>query len=97
MQISCKAQPDNLEKHIKQVMRENYASMENEVVNKCSKNIEDKYRSEFQYKLKKVENNPSNKDIAAILSSLKEAYSQSGLKTDSEILDKQLQKLDIQA
>lgn len=97
MQISFKSQADNLEKHVKQVMRENYASMENEVVNNCAKNIDEKYRSEFVYKLKKVENNPSNKDLATILKTLKDSYSQAGMTKDSEVLEKQIEKLDVQA
>lgn len=97
MKISFKSQPDNLEKHVNQLMRENYSSLENNIINNCSKNIENKYKSEFDFKLRKVENMPGNKDLVSILGSLKEAYQQSGLNKDVECIDNQIKKLDLQA
>lgn len=97
MKISFKSQPDNLEKHVNQLMRENYFKIEKDVINRCCENIDNKYKSEFDFKLKEVENSPSNKDLVTILSSLKDAYSQSGLNKDAECIDNQIKKLDIQA
>ena len=97
MKISFKSQPDNLEKHVNQLMRENYAKIEKDIVNDCINKIDSRYNSEFNYKLKQVEFSPSDKDLVSILGSLKEAYQQSGLNKDVECIDNQIKKLDVQA
>lgn len=97
MKVTFKSRSDNLEKHVNQIMRENYSALENEIINNCSKKIEDKYYSEFTYKLKEVENSTGNKDLVTILDCLKDAYSQSGMNKDVECIDNQIKKLDVQA
>lgn len=95
MKITFKSHPSNLESQVKQLMRENYSTLENDVINNCCKSIEDKYKSEFNYELKKVEFSPSNKDLLAILNCLKQAYLQSGMQNDVECIDNQIKKLDV--
>lgn len=95
MKISFKSYPNNLDKHVNQIMRENYAALENDIINDCSKNIENKYRSDFDYELRQVENRPGDKDLVSILVSLKDAYSQSGRQKDVECIDNQIKKLDV--
>ena len=97
MKISFKSQPDNLEKHVNQLMRENYAKIEKDIVNDCINKIDSRYSDEFDYNLKRVEFSPNDKDLVSILSSLKEAYQQSGLNKDVECIDNQIKKLDVQA
>mgnify|MGYP000260072776 FL=1 len=97
MKISFKSQPDNLEKHVNQLMRENYAKIEKDIVNDCINKIDSRYNDEFNYNLRRVEFSPSDKDLVWILASLKEAYQQSGLNKDVECIDNQIKKLDVQA
>lgn len=87
MKISFKTQPDILKNQVQQLMRENYSQMEQDLVDKCTKKVDEKYKSDFNYKLKKVEYCPSDKDLISILSSLKDAYKQSGLTKDVECID----------
>lgn len=97
MNISFKSQPDNLEKQVNQLMRENYSKIEKDIVDNCINKIDNQYNSEFNYRLKKVEHTPGNKDLVSILSTLKNAYKQSGLNKDVECIDNQIKKLDVQA
>lgn len=97
MNISFKSQPDNLEKHVNQLMRENYSKIEKDIVDNCIKKVDNQYNSEFNYKIKKVEHYPSDKDLVTILSSLKDAYKQCGLNKDVDCINNQIKKLDVQA
>ena len=97
MNISFKSQPDNLKNQVQQLMRENYSQMENEIVTKCSQKIDEKYKSNFDFKLRRIEHSPNNKDLVAILTSLKDAYKQSGLNKDVECISNQIKALDVQA
>ena len=46
---------DNIERQVKQVMRENYASMETDVYNSCRKKIKDEFYDKFISKAKAQE------------------------------------------
>lgn len=97
MKISFKTQPDILKNQVQQLMRENYSQMEQDLVDKCTKKVDEKYNSDFYYELRKVEYHPGDKDLVSILSTLKDAYKQSGLTKDVECIDNQIKKLDTKA
>lgn len=97
MKITFKGQSDNLELQVKQIMRENYDSMQDEIVQNCSKRINKDFRQKFDWEISNAKNTVSNADTKNILNTLKDAYQNAGLTKDAEVINKQIKRLDVQA
>ena len=86
---------DNIERQVKQVMRENYASMEKDVYNNCRKRINDEFYDKFISKAKAQRSQIGDDDLKILLSTLKKSYENSGMHKDAKVLEAQISKLDI--
>ena len=97
-QSGQKAQPltINIENQVKQVMRENYAAMENEIIDNSCQKIKGQFFDDFQNAIRKTQNEIGKKDLVNILTTLKSAYFQAGLTKDAEVLDTQIKQIDLQ-
>ncbi len=95
LKVSFKSYPDNLDLLINSKMRENYASIENEIVQKATDEVNDKFKSRFNRQISKLQTETGAKDIANILSAISKAYKDAGLNRDSDIIDSQIKKLNI--
>lgn len=87
---------DYITYHVKQVFRENQPAYEDKIYHNCSKKIEEKYIPSFDRKIADARNNISTKDTINILLTLKNAYKNAGRVNDSEVLEQQIQKLNIE-
>ena len=87
---------DYIAYQVKQVLRENQATYEDKIDHNCTKNIEEQYTPSFDKQIADVRNNISTKDTINILLSLKNAYQNAGRINDSQILEQQIQKLNIE-
>lgn len=87
---------DYITYQVKQVLRENQPAYENKIFNNCSQRIEDKYLPEFDRKIANARNSISAKDTLNILHTLKDAYKNAGRVSDSQVLEQQIQKLNIE-
>lgn len=92
--ITFKSSPDTLSLQVQQVMRENRKAYEQEIVDNCTKRIEDKYLQDFNIKIKDAENNLSKKDFLNILNTIKSAYADAGRSEDSKVIAEQIKRLD---
>ena len=86
---------DSIERQIKQVMRENYASMEKDVYNNCRKRINDEFYDKFISKAKAQRSQIGDDDLKILLSTLKKSYESSGMHKDAKALEAQISKLDV--
>ena len=86
---------DSIERQIKQVMRENYASMEKDVYNNCRKRINDEFYDKFISKAKAQRSQIGDDDLKILLSTLKKSYESSGMHKDAKVLEAQISKLDV--
>ncbi len=87
---------DYIAYQVKQVLRENQATYEDKIYHNCTKKIEEQYMPSFDKQIADVRNNISTKDTINILLSLKNAYQNAGRINDSQILEQQIQKLNIE-
>ncbi len=87
---------DYLANHVKQVLRENQEGYEAKIFHNCSKKLENTYMPDFNRQIIQAKNNLSTKDKINILSTLKDAYYNAGRIKDSQILESQIKKLDIE-
>lgn len=88
-------QQDSIERQVKQVMRENYASMENDVYNSCRKKINDEFYDKFISQAKAQRSQIGDDDLKILLSTLKKSYESSGMHKDAKALEVQISKLDV--
>lgn len=86
---------DSIERQIKQVMRENYASMEKDVYNNCRKRINDEFYDKFISQARAQRSPIGDDDLKILLSTLKKSYENSGMHKDAKALEAQISKLDI--
>ncbi len=86
---------DNIERQIKQVMRENYASMEKDVYNNCRKRINDEFYDKFISQARAQRSQIGDDDLKILLSTLKKSYENSGMHKDAKALEAQIAKLDV--
>lgn len=86
---------DSIERQIKQVMRENYASMEKDVYNNCRKRINDEFYDKFISQARAQRSQIGDDDLKILLSTLKKSYENSGMHKDAKALEAQISKLDI--
>ena len=87
---------DYIAYQVKQVLRENQATYEDNIYHNFIKKIEEQYMPSFDKQIADVRNNISTKDTINILLSLKNAYQNAGRINDSQILEQQIQKLNIE-
>lgn len=97
MNLSFKSYPDIMENQIKQVMRENYKSMEADVVKNCTQRVNDDFRPMLNRQTAKIKNSVGNNDLKNILTTLKDAYSAAGMTGDVSALEKQISRLNVEA
>lgn len=86
---------DSIERQVKQVMRENYASMETDVYNSCRKKIKDEFYDKFISQAKAQRSQIGDDDLKILLSTLKKSYESSGMHKDAKVLEAQISKLDV--
>ena len=86
---------DSIERQVKQVMRENYASMENDVYNSCRKKINDEFYDKFISQAKAQRSQIGDDDLKILLSTLKKSYESSGMLNDARAIEAQISKLDV--
>ena len=86
---------DSIERQVKQVMRENYASMENDVYNSCRKKINDEFYDKFISQAKAQRSQIGDDDLKILLSTLKKSYESSGMINDAKAIEAQISKLDV--
>lgn len=86
---------DSIERQVKQVMRENYASMENDVYNSCRKKINDEFYDKFISQAKAQRSQIGDDDLKILLSTLKKSYESSGMINDAKAIEAQIAKLDV--
>ncbi len=86
---------DSIERQIKQVMRENYASMEKDVYNNCRKKINDEFYDKFVSQTKLQRSKIGDDDLKILLSTLKKSYESSGMINDAKAIEAQIAKLDV--
>ncbi len=86
---------DSIERQVKQVMRENYASMENDVYNSCRKKINDEFYDKFISQTKAHRSQIGDDDLKILLSTLKKSYESSGMLNDARAIEAQISKLDV--
>lgn len=86
---------DSIERQIKQVMRENYASMEKDVYNNCRKKINDEFYDKFVSQTKLQRSQIGDDDLKILLSTLKKSYESSGMLNDAKAIEAQIAKLDV--
>lgn len=86
---------DSIERQVKQVMRENYASLENDVYNSCRKKIKDEFYGKFISKAKAQRSQIGDDDLKILLSTLKKSYENSGMINDARAIEAQIAKLDV--
>lgn len=96
LNVSFKSYPENLDTLIKNKMRENYASLESEVLQKATEEVNNKFKPVFNRQIGKLQAETGKNDLKNILSTLKDAYQNAGLQRDSEVLEKQIRKLDLE-
>lgn len=95
--LSFKAYPDIMENQIKQVMRENYASMEGDIVKDCTDKVNQDFRPVFNRQAAKLKNGIGQNDLKILLTTLKDAYNHAGMVNDSSVIEQQLKRLDVEA
>lgn len=86
---------DSIERQVKQVMRENYASMERDVYNNCRKKINDDFYDKFVSQTKLQRSQIGNDDLKILLSALKKSYESSRMLDDAKAIEAQIAKLDV--
>lgn len=86
---------DSIERQIKQVMRENYASMEKDVYNNCRKKINDEFYDKFVSQTRLQRSQIGDDDLKILLSTLKKSYKSSGMLDDAKAIEAQIAKLDV--
>ena len=86
---------DSIERQIKQVMRENYASMEKDVYNNCRKKINDDFYDKFVSQTRLQRSQIGDDDLKILLSTLKKSYESSGMINDAKAIEAQIAKLDV--
>ena len=97
MNLSFNAYPDIMENQIKQVMRENYASMEADIIKDCTDKVSQDFRPVFNRQAAKLKTGIGQNDLKTILTTLKDAYNKAGMTKDSSVLEQQLKRLDVEA
>lgn len=86
---------DSIERQIKQVMRENYASMEKDVYNNCRKKINDDFYDKFVSQTRLQRSQIGDDDLKILLSTLKKSYESSRMLDDAKAIEAQIAKLDV--
>ncbi len=86
---------DSIERQIKQVMRENYASMEKDVYNNCRKKINDDFYDKFVSQTRLQRSQIGDDDLKILLSTLKKSYESSRMLDDAKAIEVQIAKLDV--
>lgn len=94
MKISFRGQ-DDVERQVKQVMRENYTSMEDEVLKNCRAKIDKEFRGDFAHKMQTQRSEIGNQDAVNMLTILKDAYKGAGMQQDAQALSAQISRLDV--
>lgn len=84
-----------LDMQIKQVMKENYNTIEKEVVDRCVENVNANFKPVLRNEVSKLKQETGKNDLINILSTLKEAYSKAGMEKDSAVLEEQIKRLDV--
>ena len=96
MKIPVVAQ-DPIERQVMQVMRENYAQIEGDVLQSCRTKINNEFYDEFIHQAKVQKNNVDNVDLKTILTVIKDAYLNAGMNKDAIAIDSQIARLDVKA
>ncbi len=97
LKVSFKSYPDNLDILIKNKMRENYASLENEVVKKATADVNENFRPRFNRQIAKIQNEIGKNDLVNILSEMSKAYKNAGLENDAKVLESHTNKINLEA
>ncbi len=96
MKISFKSD-NNIELQVKQIMRENYPSLIDDVVAKCTDKLGKDFETSLKYELGKARNDVNKNDLLNILKTLKVTYEESGLTKESQAIHSQIKRLDVKA
>ncbi len=91
------AQPDTIKYQVKQVMRDEQKTYEDLIFDNCTKKLNEKYMDEFNVKINDARNNLTKQDKITVLSMLKDAYNDAGMKKDAAVIDAQIGKLNVEA
>lgn len=88
---------DPIERQVTQVMRENYAQIESDVMQNCRTKINNEFYDEFIHQAKVQKNNVDDTDLKTILTVIKNAYLKAGMNKDAIAIDSQIARLDVKA
>lgn len=91
--ISFSNQSDYIALQTKQVMRENFNSIEDESLKRISKKISNEYFNVFKKSLEEQRNKTNKNDVRAILAELRNAYSEAGYKDDANAISEHLKTI----
>ena len=96
MNIGFKNHLTTMDIYIRQSIKDNYETVENEIVQKCYEDINKKLKPEFNQKINAISNEVGKNDLVNLLSLLKNAYESAGQEKDAEVLNSQIKKLDVE-
>lgn len=80
----------DLNRQVKQIMRENFADMQNSIIENARKQINNEFTDKFEKEIKKSQNIPIQQDTKLILNELKTAYRNAALQWDVDAIDRYL-------
>lgn len=80
----------DLNRQVKQIMRENFADMQNSIIENARKQINNEFKDKFEKEIKKSQNIPIQQDTKLILNELKTAYRNAALQWDVDAIDRYL-------
>ena len=80
----------DLNRQVKQLMRENFADMQNSIIENARKQTNNEFKDKFEKEIKKSQNIPIQQDTKLILNELKTAYRNAALQWDVDAIDRYL-------
>lgn len=87
------SQTDYIETQTKQIIRENFVTIQDEAANNVFQVVEHKYRDEFTHKIEQSKKTIGVQDIISIFTDLRDAYSDAGLNKDADVIGAYIKKL----
>lgn len=86
----------DLNRQVKQIMRENFAHMQESITENARKQINNEFTDKFEKEIKKSQNLPVQQDTKLILNELKTAYRNAALQWDVDAIDRYLNEKGLQ-
>lgn len=96
MKVAFKNYSTIIDSYIIQSIKENYQTVENEIIQKCREDVNKKLKPEFNQKINIASNEIGKNDLVNLLSTLKNAYASAGLSKDAEVINSQIKRLDVE-